>query len=292
MESKSQKMWQCLSISERDDADPKKASDEFTTLVQSCSKDWSSSSIDFKNVGLEEWKETLKMIQMTDHKCQITISPDQITIYGPQQYQTAISKSLQQRPKISTNLTDEERVDHQEKMITSSYTDYRKSPTRSKIRFTSSIKDQFVTDGLPVEENYWKTIKSQHKGDLDKIMEKFNVRFEEVIYSQGQKVIKVRYNRPEGNIQMESHAIRALLRLYQRVATSQFIKNNGVVYAAEGGQYNSYDKHKEAAEKMNGEEETKGGAVKKRKDPEAKKDEKEEEKWFSVLGCLHQQETT
>ncbi|KAK7915948.1 hypothetical protein WMY93_011709 [Mugilogobius chulae] len=243
-------------ISERNDADPRKASDKFIQLVQSCSKDCSSLSIPFKNVGPEELKETLKMIQMTDHKCQITISPDQITIYGPQRYQIAISKSIQQRPIITPNLTVEERVDHQEKMLTSFYTKNSTAPTQSKLKLGTNIKDPLVTDGLPVVVHYWEIITNRHQQDLDRIKEKFNVSFREVGIAQGIKVIKVQNNKFNGNIQMESQAIRALLLLYQKVATSQFD-------FLENSLYNPF---------------IETSSVKKPSSAEAKKDKDEEEK--------------
>ncbi|XP_072307599.1 uncharacterized protein [Eucyclogobius newberryi] len=259
-------------------SDLKKATDEFTKLVQS--SQCSGVSIPLKNISPEEWKETLKSLQTTDHRCQITISSDQITIFGPQQFQTAISKSLQ-RVKISTNLTDEERE------MSKKYPTYDerkcKTLTRNKVKLSSSIKDPLVIDGLPVERFYWQMMTNQHKEELDRIKEKFNVRFKEAEPTQDTMRILVRYNRSEGNVHMESHAARALLRLYQKVAALQFMRNIGPFEDAGDGLHSPFDEFKGAAGKMDTPKEksskgyTEGGAVKKPSGAGDKKDEKEEE---------------
>ncbi|KAK7915947.1 hypothetical protein WMY93_011708 [Mugilogobius chulae] len=254
---------------ERDDANPRKASDDFTSLFQSCCDNSCGVSIPFKEVGPEEWKDTLKLLQATDHKCQIIISSDQITIYGPQQYQIAISKSLQQRPKISTNLTDEERVDHQEKMSTCSYTENRKTPTQES---RSSIRNQLVFGGLSVEKCNWEIITNEHQKELENIMEKFSVCFKEAENTQDKIVIKACYNRSEESMQMETLAIRALQRLCQKVGKEE-------TETSDDADSYSFDNSKEAAGKLDRSEEktTKGGAVRKQSVSETKKDEKQEE---------------
>ncbi|XP_072309034.1 probable E3 ubiquitin-protein ligase DTX2, partial [Eucyclogobius newberryi] len=207
-------------------------------------------SIPLNKVGPEEWKETLAFLQTTDHKCQITISSDQITIFGPQQYQRAITKSLQ-RIKICTNLTDEGRG--MSKKYTSPYDE----------DLIPSIKDQLVIDGLLVDKKHWEIMTNHMSDYFELIKEKFNVSFKEAELTQDKLMIKVRYNRSEESMQMESHAAKALLRLYQKVAASHQVKG--------------------AAGKINRPEEksskgyTEGGAVKKPSGAGAKKDEKEEE---------------
>ncbi|XP_033823276.1 E3 ubiquitin-protein ligase DTX3L-like [Periophthalmus magnuspinnatus] len=275
---------------EKHGADPKKASDEFTELVQSCLNISNGLSIPLKDIGPQEWRDTLKFLQATEHKCQITISADQITIFGPQQYQTAILKSLK-RTKISTNLTDEERKDDysitQGATSSSRYNEDHRNANRNRIKITSSIKDSFVTDGLQVEEYYWKLLQDQYRKELDRIKDKFNVCVKDADTTPGQKVIKVFYNTMEGNMQMESHAIRALLRLYQKVATSQFLKNNGTFHDDQSDDekdlYSSPDEPKGAAgktyvpkEKSNTNGWTEGGAAKNQSAAEAKKDEKDD----------------
>uniref|UniRef100_A0A8C2WRG7 E3 ubiquitin-protein ligase n=1 Tax=Cyclopterus lumpus TaxID=8103 RepID=A0A8C2WRG7_CYCLU len=52
------------------------------------------------------------------------------------------------------------------------------------------------------------------------IKTKFNVDFKESFMGQGKVKIKAYHNRLEGNVSMVSHAVRALLQLYQKMATS------------------------------------------------------------------------
>lgn len=226
---------------EKKNANPKKASDEFIQLAQKCIDESKGASIPLKGVGSEEWWETLKSLKTTDRKCQITISSDEITVFGPPEYQRALIKSLQSKKvttsfpeevsypekgshKMATNFTDEERANEEFARVSIKSHKDRKSPARVKV--SSSFKDPFVTDGLPVEGHYWEVITNLYMTEVDQIQDKFNVRFRDSDSAFGQKTIKVRYNKSERNVSMESHAIRALLRLYQKAALSQMRRTN------------------------------------------------------------------
>uniref|UniRef100_A0A3Q3FXP7 E3 ubiquitin-protein ligase n=1 Tax=Labrus bergylta TaxID=56723 RepID=A0A3Q3FXP7_9LABR len=79
------------------------------------------------------------------------------------------------------------------------------------------------------------------------IKDKFGVDIQESVTSQGQVQVKAHYKRSGGNASMESHALRALLQLYQKIATSPLnfkqphgatvlngsLKNSGAVHASE-----------------------------------------------------------
>uniref|UniRef100_A0A8C6SET5 E3 ubiquitin-protein ligase n=1 Tax=Neogobius melanostomus TaxID=47308 RepID=A0A8C6SET5_9GOBI len=85
-----------------------KASEEVTKLTKSCSSESGGVSFPLKIVGPKEWNDTLTFLQTTEHKCHITITSDEITVFGPQQYQVAIIKLLQST-KINTDFTDKQR---------------------------------------------------------------------------------------------------------------------------------------------------------------------------------------
>ncbi len=94
-----------------------------------------------------------------------------------------------------------------------------------------SIKDPLANDGLTMDESRWKLMKTSFDQQLATIEAKFNVDFKESGMSQGKVEVKAHYKRPEGNKSMESHAVRALLHLYQKVATSpmNFTKDPGAM---------------------------------------------------------------
>ncbi|CAL1608480.1 unnamed protein product [Knipowitschia caucasica] len=242
-------------------SNPEKASNDFAQLVQSCLSESSQSlSIPLKNIDPNEWKDTLKFLQTTDHKCHITISSNRIEIHGPQPFQTAIGKALQP-VKITTNSTDDERMGGEySRFRGKSFTEDRKTP--SKIEITSSIKDPLVMEGLPVDDIFWEILTNQHQREFDQIKENFNVGFKAEDDRNGSKVIRVRSNRPERHTQMESHAIRGLLRLYQRVATMQILENN-----AEFGNVNDARFSVDEAKGASGNSETSGdGSGKERRE--------------------------
>uniref|UniRef100_A0A673BTX3 E3 ubiquitin-protein ligase n=2 Tax=Sphaeramia orbicularis TaxID=375764 RepID=A0A673BTX3_9TELE len=83
-----------------------------------------------------------------------------------------------------------------------------------------SIKDPAIADGLTIDEDDWKLITTSYSKDLEKIKAKFGVDFKESGITQGKTTVKMFYKRSGGNPSMESHAVRALLRLYQKVAMS------------------------------------------------------------------------
>uniref|UniRef100_A0A3Q3K3H7 E3 ubiquitin-protein ligase n=2 Tax=Monopterus albus TaxID=43700 RepID=A0A3Q3K3H7_MONAL len=55
---------------------------------------------------------------------------------------------------------------------------------------------------------------------VDDIKAKFGVDFKESDNGQGKVTVKACYNRSEGNVLMESHAVRAFLNLFQRFTTT------------------------------------------------------------------------
>lgn len=200
-----------VTISEKQKpGNPDKASTEFTSLVQSCLTESGGVFIPLKKVGPEEWKDTLNFLQRTDQKFCLTISSDNITVFGPPQIQNAITRSLQ-KTKINTNSTDEERM----------------SQDRVRSRIVMSFKDPLVDEGLTFEDYYWKLITDDYNKDIERIKTKFGVSFKESYTTRGKTTVKACYKKSESNTSMESHALRALLRLYQKVVTSPVKSING-----------------------------------------------------------------
>ncbi|XP_054473047.1 E3 ubiquitin-protein ligase DTX3L-like [Anoplopoma fimbria] len=187
------------------DGGRQKALSEFTNLVQKCLGESDGSIIPLKKVNPEDWKDTVNIIQRKDNKLLLTVSSEEMTVCGPRQSQDAIRKSLNATANTSTVVGD------------STWPSQDTSPN-----IDMSIKDPLVDAGLTMEENYWKLMTTSFDKQVAKIKTKFAVDFKESSTSQGKVKVKVKvcYKKSGGNASMESHAVRALLHLYQKVATS------------------------------------------------------------------------
>ncbi|XP_034052635.1 E3 ubiquitin-protein ligase DTX3L-like isoform X2 [Gymnodraco acuticeps] len=185
------------------DGNPEKALSEFTSLVQKYSSDLEASHIPLKHVDPEEVKEVMKIAQREGSKLLFTLTPEEIISWGPRQSQDTFRKSTQKMLNISTSVVESGEVSQD---------------TSQNIGM--SIKDPLVNAGLTMEENYWKLMTTSYLKQVAKIKTKFGVDFKESGISQGKVEVKVCYKRSGENASMESHALRALLHLYQKIATS------------------------------------------------------------------------
>ncbi|XP_033994423.1 E3 ubiquitin-protein ligase DTX3L-like isoform X2 [Trematomus bernacchii] len=192
-----------ITFEAKKDGSPQKALSEFISLVQKYSSDLEASHIPLKHVDPEELKEVLKITQRIGSKLLLTVTPEEMISWGPRQSQDTFRKSTQKMLNISTSVVDSGEVSHDT------------SPN-----IGMSIKDPLVNAGLTMEENYWKLMTTSYVKQVAKIKTKFGVDFKESGISQGKVEVKVCYKRSGGNAAMESHALRALLHLYQQIATS------------------------------------------------------------------------
>ncbi|XP_074488960.1 uncharacterized protein LOC141766204 isoform X2 [Sebastes fasciatus] len=187
---------------DRKDAGPQKALSEFINLVQKCLGESDGSPIPLKNVDPKEWKDVLKIAQTKENKLLLTVSSEEMTACGPMQSQDAIKKSLHAAISTSTSV-GESTWASQDTML----------------NIGTNIKDPLVSTGLTMEESYWKLMTTSFSEQVAKIKTKFGVDFKESGVSQGKVKVKACYKSSGGNVSMESHAVRALLHLYQKTAT-------------------------------------------------------------------------
>ncbi|XP_051270313.1 E3 ubiquitin-protein ligase DTX3L isoform X1 [Dicentrarchus labrax] len=201
---------------QKDGGQPKAHSD-FITLVQKCLGESEGSVIPLKYIHPEEFKDTLKIIQRPENKLLLTVSSEEMNVCGPRQSQDAICKSLNAAQKTlnAYTLAGESSGASQE----------------TPMNIGRSIKGPLVDAGLTIEENYWKLMTTLFNEDVSKIKAKFGVDFKESGISQGKVKVKAHYKRSGGNAAMESHAVRALLHLYQKIATSSmnFTQHHGAI---------------------------------------------------------------
>lgn len=178
---------------------PNKASAKFIDLVQKCLPDCNGSVYFPKSVHPDHFSSALKFIMNKDNKLLATMSSEETTVIGPSDIRGHLDLML--------------KISHFEESGSRNFN----SDVRLKIKLT--IKDDPTSTGLTIDENQWKKLSSYSGDRLAKIINKFNVDFKETNISEGKVNVKAFYKGPEGNTAIESHAVRALLRLYQKMMT-------------------------------------------------------------------------
>lgn len=194
-------------VEDRKDRSPGNALSEFINLVQKCLGDSNGSVVPLKGVNPEEWRDVLKITQKKENKLLLMLNSEEMTVCGPKEGQDAIRHTLNTTQKSLRN--------------TSTHvgeSTWASEDIAQKIGM--SIKDPLADAGLTMEENFWRLLTTSFNNMLAKIKDKFGVDFKEASIGQGKVTIKACYKRSGGNASMESHAVRALLHLYQMGVTS------------------------------------------------------------------------
>ncbi|XP_028261414.1 uncharacterized protein LOC114435705 [Parambassis ranga] len=187
---------------------PENARTEFTNLVQKCIHDSKTSVVPFKYTDADMWSKTLKIIQREENKLHLTVSSEEMTVRGPSHSQDAFCKTLHAMQQPNNSALEESR--------------WLSRNTPLKIKIT--INDPLADAGLDMEKSFWDVMKTSFDLKAD-IESKFNVHLLETGFNQDKVTIKAVYNSAGGNAAMESHAVKALLRLYQKTATSPMSYN-------------------------------------------------------------------
>lgn len=183
---------------------PENAHTEFTNLVQNCIPDSRASVIPFKYTDADMWSKTLKIIQREENKLHLSVSSEEMTVRGPSHNRDALCKTLDAVQEPNNSSLEESRWGSQN--------------TPRKIQMT--LTDPLADAGLDMEKSFWDLMKTSFGLKLADIKSKFNVDLLETGFNQDKVTIKTLHNSAGGNAAMESHAVRALLRLYQKTATS------------------------------------------------------------------------
>lgn len=186
--------------------DRHEALSDFTNLTQKCLGESNGSDVLLKYVDPDAWSDTMKIIQKNENVL-VTLSSEAMTICGPSKSQEAISKSINETQKINTS---------------NSVGESEWACGDTSLEIDMNIKDLLVDAGLTVDKDHWKLMAASYDDHLAKIKSKFGVDFKvsESGVSEGKVDIKACYKRPGGHASMESHAVRALLRLSQKIKTS------------------------------------------------------------------------
>ncbi|XP_071350215.1 E3 ubiquitin-protein ligase DTX3L-like [Trachinotus anak] len=187
--------------------DPGKAFSEFINLVQNSLAESSGVTVPLKFIDPEDWKDTLKIIKKHENKLLLTLSSEEMIMCGPSQGQDAISKSLNATQKTLTN--------------TSTFVgESTWASEDTSLAIGMNIKDPLVNPGLTMAESCWRLMMTSFSEKIAKIKAKFDVDFKESSTTQGKVEVRACYKGSRGKASLESHAVRALLRLYQSITTS------------------------------------------------------------------------
>ncbi|KAK0146050.1 E3 ubiquitin-protein ligase DTX3L [Merluccius polli] len=181
--------------------DPHKALSDFTDLVQSCLG--KSNLVTYTNkLGQVNWEKTIQCIQK-DENLTLTVSSHDVDVCGPMRSLENFESITKMQKKI---------------LITQipGLSSAREVQAKSH-RVNMNFRDPLLSSGLTMNAKHWVVITTTFKNKLAELESRFGVTFH---YSQGKVRTKAKPEMSEYAITLESHALRALLCLYQRVATS------------------------------------------------------------------------
>lgn len=182
-----------------EDGNQAKALAEFTKLTQKSFTGMGTLSIPFKHLSAEKLKDSLSLFRAKDEKLMLVLSSQEITAHGPNQSCSAICKSLAASQETNDNISE----------------GATSAPTPKYTGLVLNINDPLSRNGLTMERSEWQQIVSQGHTIRD-IQDKFGVQFKVCELGSDKLNIKAVSRKREGNASMESHATRALVRLYQR----------------------------------------------------------------------------
>ncbi|KAM9410391.1 uncharacterized protein KZ484_002451 [Pholidichthys leucotaenia] len=196
---------------------PENAFSEFTDLFQNAVGKLDVKELPLNDMEPERLSSALNLVQSKENKLLLTLTSKNTMVCGPTPSQEAIIKAVFTTQSAYTYPREDER-----------------KPQDTPLKITMPVKDPLVDTGITVEENSWKIINTSYSQSVEKIKTNFNVNFKEVNIGQGKVNVKVSCKSSDGNPAMESHAIRTLLRLYQKILTSpmSFTQSSGASHFA------------------------------------------------------------
>lgn len=188
---------------------PAKALDEFTNLVQKTLSESKATNIPLKNLDAEKLVDSLSIAKAPENKLLLVLASQEMTVHGPSPGCNAIRNSL--AASQGTNYKFSEGAT------------WPSSQTSSDL--VQNIRDPLSKGGLPMEKSEWDRMTTSWSVTINDMEAKFGVRFKGWTSTGGQFTIRACYVKPDENHSMESHAIRALLRFYQKFVASQRLKD-------------------------------------------------------------------
>uniref|UniRef100_A0AAZ3R8X7 E3 ubiquitin-protein ligase n=1 Tax=Oncorhynchus tshawytscha TaxID=74940 RepID=A0AAZ3R8X7_ONCTS len=190
-----------------------KAYQELIDLFQKCAGDFHSISAHLPHMNLEDLQNTLKNIQNEESRLVLNVSANSCNAFGPKQSMVAVRKDfgVGHSSTVKTFGMDHSSTDE-------AFGSGRRS-TEIPQKIVLDIKDSLVSSGLSMDPAHWELIQKIFDEQIKAIQNKFGVVFMNNP-SQGKVRVTTRPIKSQHTASLESHAIRALMHLYQKVATS------------------------------------------------------------------------
>lgn len=195
---------------QRKDGNKANALEEFTKLAQKTLNGSDSVTIPPKDLDAEKLMQSLNIVKAGEEELLLVLSSQEMTVQGPTPGCNAIRKSL----------------------AASQVTNYKScegvtlAPQQKSSDLVLNIKDPLSKSGLIVEKRDWDQMTALLWDGIRDIEGKFGVQFKCLNPTAGKVTVKAHYRTAEENTSMESHAIRALVRMYQKFVTSQRLKED------------------------------------------------------------------
>uniref|UniRef100_A0A8C1T2U1 E3 ubiquitin-protein ligase n=1 Tax=Cyprinus carpio TaxID=7962 RepID=A0A8C1T2U1_CYPCA len=176
-----------------------KASEDFQKLVAECVDSFSEAIINHNDMDSEAVKETFCNIQSEKTKMMLTMSASDCRFFGPKKFTDIIKRETTRAENQFKNKSNEMDVDNN--------------------RFPLHMDTKDLPTQLEMDKVHWDLMKLSYKEQLSQLETKYGVLFHE---EKTQKnVIKVQArSKGDQHISLESHALRALTHLYQKLASA------------------------------------------------------------------------
>ncbi|XP_026076578.1 E3 ubiquitin-protein ligase DTX3L-like isoform X2 [Carassius auratus] len=180
-----------------------KASEDFQKLVSDCVVNCSEAAVNHNDMNLDIVTQAIRTIQSEEAKLMLTMSASNGQFFGPNKITDMIKREttrVEQPFKYKSNEMDVDNV----------------SPQR---RFSLDMDTKELPTQLEMSKVHWDLMNLSYKEHLSQLKTKYGVLFNEETLRKN--VIKVQA-RSKGvqHINLESHALRALTQLYQKLASS------------------------------------------------------------------------
>uniref|UniRef100_A0A9J7YWN0 E3 ubiquitin-protein ligase n=1 Tax=Cyprinus carpio carpio TaxID=630221 RepID=A0A9J7YWN0_CYPCA len=181
-----------------------KASEDFQKLATECVGSFSDASINYNDMDSEAVKEALCNIQSEKTKMMLTMSASDCRFFGPKRFTDIIKRETTRAENQFKNKSNEMDVD-------------KNFSPQSSFPLHMDTKD--LPTQLEMDKVHWDLMKLSYKEQLSQLEPKYGVLFHE---EKTQKnVIKIQaQSKGDQHISLESHALRALTHLYQKLASA------------------------------------------------------------------------
>ncbi|ROL42417.1 hypothetical protein DPX16_8107 [Anabarilius grahami] len=177
-----------------------KASDDFYKLVKRCTDGFSDAAINHNHMHSDIVKQALRHIQSEESKMMFTMSASNCLFFGPKKFTDIIKREVEEM-RVEGQFNDKSSQIREDK--SSLDMDTKELPTQ-----------------LEMDKVYWDLMKLSYKEQLSQLETKYGVSFNE---EKQQKIVTIKVQARSKGVQLinlESHAIRALTQLYQKLVSA------------------------------------------------------------------------